>query len=177
MRKASPGKKNGPARTPTKILALRGSWRAKERLETEPQAPLLPVSARAPAWLTAEGKKIWRQALQRLSPAGIVTELDTVALARYCQTLARWIKMEQFLQEHGEVSPVRTDQGRVTGQALLPQVGLYLRLSDQLCRMEQAFGLTPASRASLVRQQPAVSTPPHGNSRAAKDKARFFAPA
>ena len=171
MRRSS-NKKNGPARTPTKILALRGSWRANTRPH-EPQAPALPTTARAPAWLDGEAKKHWKRCLARLAAAGIVTQLDEVALGRYCVTLARWVKMEQFLQEYGAVYPVREIAGRATGLALFPQVGVWLRLNEQLLKMEQAFGLTPASRASLI-QQPAT-TPPHGNS-AAAEKLRFFTP-
>jgi P27 family predicted phage terminase small subunit len=156
------------AKTPTKILEMRGSWRAKTRTN-EPQAP--PLKPKAPVWLDAEGKRLWRIWWKRLDACGILTTVDEIAFARYCQILARWIKMERFMQEHGEVYPIRDSSGKVTSMAIFPQVGLYLRLSDQLIRMEQAFGLTPASRASVQKRD----VPPHGNSSEAKDKRRFFA--
>lgn len=161
--------KRGTKPTPTKILAMRGSWRANRR----PQEPTPPsASPRAPAWLDAEGKKVWRTWWKRLEACGILTQADEVAFARYCQTLARWIKMELFLQKNGEVYPLRDVTGRVTGMAIFPQVGLYLRLGDQLQRLEASFGLTPASRATLSVSS---ETPAHGNSQAHKDKSRFFA--
>jgi P27 family predicted phage terminase small subunit len=159
--------RRGTPRTPTKILAMRGSWRAKHR-DAEPTPP--PLAPRAPAWLDAEGKKLWRLWWKRLSACGMLTQVDEVAFARYCQTLARWIKMELFIQKHGEVYPLRNATGAVTSFAIFPQVGIYLRLSDQLCRMEAAFGLTPASRASVQRQD----APAHGNSTEHKNKTRFF---
>jgi phage terminase small subunit len=49
--------KRGPQPTPTKILQLRGSWRAKKRPANVSQTPL---KSHAPAWLDAEAKKIWK---------------------------------------------------------------------------------------------------------------------
>lgn len=159
--------RRGTPKTPTAILARRGSWLAKTR-DQEPQPP--PLALRAPAWLDSDAKRLWRTWVTRLRSYGMLTTADEVALARYCQLLARWISLEFFLQQHGEVYAVRDSEGTVTGQAVYPQVGIYLRLSEQLSKMEAAFGLTPSSRASVQRQD----RPAHGNSAAHHDKTRFF---
>jgi P27 family predicted phage terminase small subunit len=125
-----------------------------------------------PVWLDAEGKKIWKAGKALLAPRGLLTPLDEMAFARYCALLASWRRLERFRQEHGETYTVRDAAGKLTGLALYPQVTLQLRLSEQLLKLEQSFGLTPASRAHLDVKEP--ETPPHGNSRVAKDKARFF---
>jgi P27 family predicted phage terminase small subunit len=158
--------KPGPSRLPTKILELRQSRHRKR--PQEPQAP--PLHPRAPVWLDAEGKKLWRAGMRRFENVGILTRLDREAFARYCQTLAVWRKMEAFRQQHGEVHPLRNRHGDVTGFILFPQMKLYVKLLDQIGKMESQFGLTPASRASLVKQQ---DTPAHGNSDTEK-KLRFF---
>lgn len=157
----------GRKRTPTKILEMRGSWLAKTR-PNEPQPP--PAAPRAPTWLDAEGKRIWHTWWKRLSACGMLTQADEVAFARYCQTLARWIELERFWQKHGAVHPLRDAAGNVTSFAIFPQIGLYLRLSDQLLKFEAAFGLTPSSRATVQKQD----VPAHGNSTAFRDKTRFF---
>jgi P27 family predicted phage terminase small subunit len=159
--------KPGPPRLPTKVLQMRGSQHRKR--PDEPTAP--PLRSRAPAWLDADGKKLWAALLKRFDGVGIVTELDHEALARYCDMLATWRKMAAWRHKHGEVYPVRGVDNQVIGAAIWPQIGLYLKLAEQLCKMEQQFGLTPASRASLVKVQ---ETPPHGNSDEAQNKARFF---
>jgi P27 family predicted phage terminase small subunit len=119
--------------------------------------------------LDAAGKKLWRTWHARLSEAGLVTELDEAALARYCALAARWMDTELFLQQHGTAAPLRDTEGTITSVALFPQVGLLLKLSEILLRLEQHFGMTPAARASLA--VPKKEGPPHGN---AKDKLRFF---
>ena len=159
----------GRKAVPTKILARRGSWRAKTR-----DHEILPPSLKpkAPEWLDVEGKKLWKCWWKRLEMLGLLTIADEITFARYCQSLARWIKMEQFIQKHGEVYPIKNTAGHVVSFAIFPQVGIYLRLSDQLLKMEAAFGLTPSSRVMMHRQE----TPPHGNAKPDDKKTKTAAP-
>ena len=158
----------GRKRTPTKILAMRGSWLAKTR-DREPHPP--PLAPRAPAWLDKEARRLWRVWWKRLAACGILTEADEVTFAKYCATLSKWIELEAFWQKHGSVYPIRDQKGAVTSFAIFPQIGLYLRLSDALIKMEQQFGLTPASRAMLKTPH---EVPKHGNAKEHEGKMRFF---
>ncbi len=165
-----PGNANsGRTPTPTQVLKLRGSWRAKLRKD-EPQPPTgIP---QAPTYLDAEQKKVWRRLAKQLDALGIMTKIDGEALGRYVRTWSRWDKAEQFIAEHGLVYPKRDDDDKVVAFVEYPQVGIADRAAAQLLRLEQAFGLHPAARARLqVNQQD--TTPPHGNS----SKHVYFKPA
>ena len=161
--------RRGIPRTPTKILEMRGSWRAKRRTQ-EPTPP--PASPTPPEWLDRAAKRLWRVWWKRLDACGILTQADEMSFARYVQTLARYIELQKWWNKHGAVYPRRGEDGEIKAFVVFPQACLLLKLSDDLLRLESAFGMTPASRAMVQKQE----FSPHGNSSARKDKARFFAP-
>ena len=144
--------KRGPTPTPTKILKLRGSWRADGRgEEPEPSNEI----ARCPAWLSYAAKGIWKKTTELLDGMGILSSTDVNALARYCHMFARWKELEKFIAEHGEVYVVRDKKiGKVEGAIKsirqYPQVVIAHKLALALLRLEQAFGLTPSARVGLT---------------------------
>ena len=153
----------GPAPTPTKMLEMRGSWRAKKR-QGEPK----PERSRpqCPRWLRKEAKRIWEELIPQIDEMGILGRCDRHALARYCQALANWRLAEEWVMEHGDVYPEKNEKGEVIGVKEYPQVGKSIRLAEMLLRLEKQFGLNPAARAGLgtVREPPDPNDP----------KARFF---
>ncbi len=139
--------KRGPARTPTRILKMRGSWRADAREgEPEPDAS----RPRCPAWLRKEAKRAWKELIPQLEAMGILAKCDRNPLARYCQTLAQWKATEQWIMKHGDAYPEKDARGKIIGLKEYPQVSRALRLSEALLRLEKQFGLTPAARADLA---------------------------
>jgi P27 family predicted phage terminase small subunit len=155
----------GPAPTPTAVLQLRGSWRANAR-KGEPKAPReIPT---CPGWLDAAAKSAWNQLAPLLHQMGVLTLADANVLTRYCITWSRWKAAEQWIQDNGEVAEVETDSG--TTYVPHPQVRIAAMLGDQLGKMEQQLGLTPAARARL--------TVDHGEGEEetgkGPNKARFF---
>ena len=67
---------SGPSKTPTRILELQGSWRAKRRLEREPRAPLGWPDP--PDWLDSEGLRYWHQTADRLERSGMLSVVDEI---------------------------------------------------------------------------------------------------
>ena len=98
----------GPARTPTQILKLRGSWLANRR-EGEPKGD--PAAPHCPKWLRKEGKALWKEIVPQLAAMGVLARCDRNAIARYCQTFAKWREAEEFLKEHGAVYPEKDASG------------------------------------------------------------------
>jgi len=138
--------KRGPAPTPTKILKMRGSWRADGRgEEPEPSNEIV----QCPAWLSYAAKGIWKQTTELLDGMGILSNTDTNALARYCHMFVRWKKAEKFIEEHGETYTVR-DHGEIKSIRQYPQVVIAHKLALALLRLEQEFGLTPSARVGLT---------------------------
>ena len=151
MRARTPGKKNGPAKTPTAVLAKRGSWLAKDRQKIEPQAQAgIPP---CPKILKGYAKKTWTEMCRELDSIGIITSVDGKALARYCRGWAKWCDM------------VEDETPDPDGKRFEAE----MRLSERLLKFEVQFGLTPSSRPSVVR----LEKPPHGNAKQS-EKARLF---
>ncbi|NOT01786.1 MAG: phage terminase small subunit P27 family [Phycisphaerales bacterium] len=138
--------RRGPAPTPTNILRARDSWLAKTR-DGEPHPP--PGRPPCPAWLNEDAKKMWRVLVRQLDSMNVLTRFDGNSLGRYCALWARWVKMQQFLDQNGSVYPTKNDRGVVTGFRRFPQTIVEARLADQLLRMEQEFGLTPSARTRI----------------------------
>ena len=65
----------------------------------------------------------------------------------------RWRAAEDFLQQQGDTYLLKDANGRVTGVKAYPQVRIAAQLAEQLLRLEQHFGLTPAARARLSAPQ------------------------
>lgn len=153
--------KRGPAATPTKILKLRGSWRAKDR-KNEPQPKA--GHPRCPAWLKPEAKAAWKELVEVLDHMQILTLADRGALTRYCVAWRRWRAAEQVIADDGETY---TDEvGRYKGQKVRPEVAIAKAQGEILHKLEQQFGLTPAARPRLE----ATSKP----EQPASGKGRFF---
>lgn len=136
----------GPKPLPTKVLELRGSWRATNRVH-EPQVPAERPSC--PAWLSPEAKKIWNAVVGQLHHLEMLTRVDGHALARYCALTVRWKTVLRFVEEHGDTYPVRDLSGQIISLRPFPQTWLVQSLSKELSRIEAQFGMSPSSRATL----------------------------
>ncbi len=154
--------RRGPAPTPTKVLKARGSWRADlNNQEPHPEAGA-PVRPRG---LSKEAAKVW-DALASVVAAGVLTRDNGQTLARYCHGLVRWWKLAKWLDENDETYTT-TDEGGNVRHLRHPNVGTYEKLGRDLIRMEQEFGLTPASRTRIQaiatdagRRKPAAASAP-----------------
>ena len=136
----------GPAPTPTPILKMRGSWRAKRNKRQPKSATGRPM---CPQWIDARAKSAWKVLVPQLEAMQVLTKVDRNALTRYCQVFATWRHHQEFINKHGTVYPVKDAEGKPAGFKEFPQVAIAMKLADQLLRLEQQFGLTPAARARL----------------------------
>jgi P27 family predicted phage terminase small subunit len=141
----------GPARTPTKILALRGSRRVVGRTG-EPQPEV--VRPETPPWLAADAKAAYDFLADHLHELGLLTAIDQGALVRYATLWTSYRRSAEFVAKNGEVYPVRGKPGpdgkpQVFAFKAYPQAKLMVSLSAELLRLEREFGLTPAARARL----------------------------
>ena len=139
--------KPGPARTPSKILKIRGSPKAIYRNPNEPEPPAgFPDP---PYKLDETETAMWFRLVTDLDSMGILTVIDGNALARYCTTWRKWRKCEDFCEKHGEVYISTSKTGEKVARKV-PQATMAMNYSDQLLRLEGQFGLTPAARTSIV---------------------------
>jgi len=78
----------------------------------------------------------------------VLSIVDGDALARYVRLLCRWCQVDAFLRKHGDVRPIKREDGTIDFVAF-PQSNVAIKLAPQLLRLEQEFGMTPSSRALL----------------------------
>lgn len=140
--------RRGPPPKPTALRILNGNAAKRPLNPREPKPH--GEAPRCPAWLSKEAKRAWRRIVPQLQAMKVLTSVDGDALAAYCHVYARWRAAEQFLLQHGEVYPIRDDQGRVKCMQQFPQVSIARNLLLLLKAYQQEFGLTPSSRSRVV---------------------------
>ena len=137
----------GPAKTPTKILKLRGSWHGDVRNDEEPEAT---GKLRKPQWLKDDAGKLWKQVAAELTSLNLTGTIDSHMLARYCALFTRWLVCEDFIREHGMTQTVETKDGSYDKE--YPQVARSESLHEKLVKVERNFGMSPSARVNLVPQ-------------------------
>lgn len=155
----------GPPPTPTAILKIRGSRIRNRTDEPEPsrEPPVCPED------LNEQANAVWPQVIEQLTEVGTIASTDGHAIERYCRLFVEWRKLQAFIDKHGHsYTLLMTDND---GQNILdakgnviircrvqnPEVGARNKLTVDLLRLEQNFGLTPAGRASLNVNAPYAS--------------------
>lgn len=84
--------------TPGPIKKLRGNP-ARRPIPKEP-----PVDGKMPSppdHLDPEAKREWKRVASDLHQAGLLKQVDRVALGAYCQVYSRWVKAEAALKKEG----------------------------------------------------------------------------
>ena len=140
--------RRGPAPTPSAVLKLAGSWRAKAN-------PAEPTPANGepfiPPKLSAAAREVWARTIDTIAP-GVLTVDNGPTLARYCHNTVRWWKLAEWLDQNEDTYTV-TDQLGNTRHVRHPNVITYEKLTHDLLRCEQEFGITPASRTRIVAKK------------------------
>lgn len=84
--------------TPTRLKVINGTAQPSRINKKEPKIKAAAIP-NCPAWMNAEGKKEWRRIAKVLTESGIVTQLDYVVLATFCQMWGRYVEAEKAGQE------------------------------------------------------------------------------
>ena len=102
----------------------------------------------APGFFSQVAKAEWRRMGRLLIDAGVLTSLDTTALALYCSSYARYVKAEEMLEQDGAVT-----EG--VGGSLIssPYIAISNQAMIQMTRLLGEFGMTPASRTRIPGTQ------------------------
>jgi len=130
---------------PTKLKKFEGNPGKRPLNENEPE----PVEADSheldpPEWLLLEAKKEWVRIIPELVRLGLFTKFERTALIGYCQSWARYVEAEKFLNDNA--TTFETDKGYI---AQVPQVSIaqkYLKLCHTFMT---EFGLTPSARGNM----------------------------
>ena len=150
----------GRKSTPSKLLLLKGGTAHSHRPPRiqEPQPP--EKMPHCPKHLNKEARKEWRRAGKILQSIGLLTEIDRMIFAAYCEAYSRWIEATLKVQELGMVYAKGAVQDPKTGKMIggEPRLNPYIRIAreafDQMIRAGTQIGLSPSSRASLKIEKP-----------------------
>jgi len=136
------GKGSGRKHQPTAVLKLHGSPAAKTRPD-EPKPPTVSTLKR-PAGLTQAAGRKWSQMIKLLSQVpGLLTIVDAESLQQYCELWSVQRDALAYCKDHGwETSTAR-------GMGPSPAANRYFRATDALVKLQDRFGLNPASRSTI----------------------------
>lgn len=137
----------------------------------------------APRYLTKIAKAEWRRIGRLLKDAGLLTDLDTTALGAYCAAYSRHVEAESMLQGpqghcvvcDPRLEDVQSDvaserqtcrapfhtgpefgmviKGRLGKVGPSPFVAIANQAMTQMIRFLGEFGMTPASRSRIPKNQ------------------------
>jgi P27 family predicted phage terminase small subunit len=131
----------GPAPKPTSLRILEGNPSKRPLPKSEPKPA---VGATCPDWLPAEAKAEWQRVAPELERMGLLTKVDSTALAAYCAAYARWRAAEEAIAVHGLT--FLTESGYA---AQRPEVGIANKAMADIRAFCKEFGLTPSARGRM----------------------------
>lgn len=151
--------KRGPPPEPSILKYIRGNPSKGKLNDKEPTPDLVDEDVMAPSHVAEVPLALqkWQYAAPILQRMKLLTEADVESLARYCLLWAKWkLAYDKSLQlgdeiTHFEPDPNRTDgKLRIKWTQVAPWTTQYKSLGRDLLRLEQEFGLTPASRSQVT---------------------------
>ena len=132
---------------PTNLKILEGN-RGKRPLPTNEPKPD-PVAPKCPAWLHKDAKKEWKRIAPQLERLGLLTQVDMAALAGYCESWAQYKRSIEFIHKHGEVYPIKDDEGKVKYLQQVPQVSIANKALANIRAAATQFGLSASDRGRI----------------------------
>lgn len=142
--------KRGPPPQPTHLKVLRGNPGEKPLNHAEPR-PAADDGEPDPI-LTGDALAKWRETVPVLRGMGVWSQADRAAWVRYCILFETFVRNKRLVDEKGDVMRITTGNGSVYLQ-VSPYSTQMFAAAKEMLRIEQQFGLTPASR-SQVRLSP-----------------------
>ena len=135
--------RRGPAPTPTALKVLRGETRPSRLNRDEPMpAETLPL---VPDDLSPAARPVWRRVLREFGQTGVIRGADGDVLRIYCETVARYERASQLLDQSGPLV-----RGARSGELVKNPLHQIVRDNAVLIRaLAGELGLTPAARVGL----------------------------
>jgi P27 family predicted phage terminase small subunit len=137
----------GRKRKPTALKLLQGNPGKRPIRQDEPKPEVCVPDP--PDHLSNVAKEHWKLIGEQLAEVGILTRIDSDALALYCEAYARWVHANQQLQQFGPL--VKAPSGYPMQS---PFLAIANKAFDQLRAMLTEFGMTPSSRTKVHAAKP-----------------------
>jgi P27 family predicted phage terminase small subunit len=128
---------------PTALKVVRGNPGGRPLNEDEPTPQ---GDAEMPDYLTPGAAAHWPVVADQLRAAGLLTSVDTHALAMYCEAFARWRHANDQIAKNGPI--VKTPTGYPVQS---PYLGIANTAHTQMQKLLVEFGMTPSSRSRVTK--------------------------
>lgn len=99
-----------------------------------------------PSYLDSIAQKEWRRIIPLLEEFNILSNLDLVTVAGYCQAFSFWVRASELFMEQGLFLP--GDDGLAH---LNPLYHIVRSSGDTLMKTSAQLGMNPVSRAELKK--------------------------
>jgi P27 family predicted phage terminase small subunit len=139
----------GPPPSPSYLKLLRGNP-GKRRIPPEPQPEIAPTCPEPPPFLGEYAREEWHRVAPELHACNLLTVVDVMTLAAYCNAYAQWRTAVELLQRMAATDPARGLLVKTAvGERRNPLVKIAVDAATGMLRFAGEFGLTPVARARL----------------------------
>jgi P27 family predicted phage terminase small subunit len=141
-----------PRPIPSYLKLLRGNPGRRPINRHEPQPELPPEPPPCPEFLGAYARAEWERVSVELFRLRLLTTLDLMSLAGYCQAYQTWRTATETLSSMASRDPVmsglivRTQAGN---GAANPLIWIAASASRDMLKFAAEFGMSPASRTRI----------------------------
>ncbi len=136
---------------PTYLKLLQGNPGCRPINQNEPQ-PSRPQPT-PPEHLSADARVEWDRMVEEVYNLGLLTVVDVMGFAAYCQAYGRWVVAERMLARVAALDPqsngllIRSANGNPIPNPLIWVASNALR---DMVRYAAEFGFTPAARTRIA---------------------------
>lgn len=136
---------------PTALKLIQGNPGNRPLPKNEPKPKQGARVPSPPAELGVKGKSEWKRIAGELHGMGVLTRIDTKALANYCQAYddmltARGLLHHWNMNNPDQINVVKSLSGNIKTHPYLTQVR---EARQDMMRFAAEFGLTPSSRSRV----------------------------
>ena len=143
----------GRPKKPTNLRLLQGNPGKVKINPNEPKPEICIPDP--PEFLGSYALEEWNRVAPMLEKLGLLSNIDTMALAAYCQCYERWRKAEAGIIADGGMTTV-TEKGNVIQS---PHVSIANKAMMQMHKFLAQFGMSPASRAGVTSKKKEPDSP------------------
>jgi P27 family predicted phage terminase small subunit len=150
--------------TPVSLKLLRGNP-GKRRIGDVFQPPQPPKPPDPPSFLTGHALEEWRRIAPGLALFRLLSDFDTMPLAAYCVSYARWRDAEELLKGLADIDPqargllVRGSKGQAKAN---PLIQVAREAAHDMVRYASEFGFSPAARSRISAGVSLLNRPDEG---------------
>lgn len=150
---------------PTALKVLEGNPGKRQLPANEPK-PRKADGLAAPRFLDRLGREQWSRIVPELDRLGLLTTLDVLPIARYCDIWSRWRRARLAIRKD-----FANDKGGRKAEAQIVK-----DCESAMVKIEQEFGMTASSRTRIEADEPPMpqATVKPTGTEGRKDPGRFF---